>query len=207
MLAYDMASASNDHARQITLVIERVLQQAELHLDQFSAIAISSGPGSYTGLRVAASASKGICYALDIPLIAINTLISLAHAAEQQTSEEAVYVPMMDARRMEVYTAVYDAQLKPVIVPHARIMDENSLQELVGGFDVPIIICGSGSHKCKHLFNSDNMLYREDLINNAKNLIRPAYQAYCNDVFEDAAYFKPFYLKAPNITTPKPILK
>jgi len=197
----------NVHAQQITLIMDEALALAKVELSDIQAIAISEGPGSYTGLRVSASAAKGICYAMDIPLIAISTLQSLADAAFVLDGEEdALYIPMIDARRMEVYTAVYTADGKTLEEPHAKIIDIQGYEDLVTDCDKIKIYCGSGVEKCIEILDNDKSRLYVDLISRADNLIRLAFDKYEHRAFVDIAYFKPFYLKSPNITKSKPML-
>ena len=122
----------NAHASQITLLIEAVMKDANIELKNLDAIAVSKGPGSYTGLRVGVSTAKGLCYALDIPLIAINTLESLAHEIIKNNNiQKANFCAMLDARRMEVYCAVFDNQMNSIKKTEAKIIDENSFADLL----------------------------------------------------------------------------
>src|SRR6476661_4332435 len=130
LLAIHEESEKNIHATHLTLFIENVMQQAGRSLSDLDAIAVSMGPGSYTGLRIGVSTAKGLCYAMDKPLIGINTLESMA--AVIANSSTSLYVPMIDARRMEVYTAVYDADLKEILPTQAMILDEQSFAALSG---------------------------------------------------------------------------
>lgn len=197
----------NAHARQITLIMDEALAEAGVALEDIEAIAVSQGPGSYTGLRVSASAAKGICYAMDIPLIAISTLQSLAHAAAKKAGDKAaVYIPMIDARRMEVYTAVYDHDSALLEDPHAKIIDASGYKDVVTAEGKTKIYCGSGATKCKDLIDGSDALWYEELKCSADNLIGLAHTKYEQGTFEDVAYFKPFYLKSPNITKSRPML-
>lgn len=197
----------NAHAQQITLIMDAALAKAEVTLEEINAIAVSQGPGSYTGLRVSASAAKGICYAMDIPLIAISTLQSLAYtAAKMAGDKEAVYIPMIDARRMEVYTAVYDLDGVPLEPPHAKIIDASGYKDLVTTEGKTKIYCGSGAAKCKPLIGGSDTIWYDELRCRADNLIGLAHAKYEQAAFEDIAYYKPFYLKSPNITKSRPML-
>lgn len=198
------SSAPNTHAQQITLLIDECLSKADTTLSDLSAISISQGPGSYTGLRVAASAAKAFCYALDIPMIAIDTLQSLAQAAAKVIDNtEALYIPMIDARRMEVYTGVYGYDGQVQRAPYPKILDESGYRTEVG--DRAVVYAGNGVAKCADLIDGPSAILLADLDVDASQQALLAYRAFQQARFEDIAYFKPVYLKEPNITTPKPI--
>lgn len=197
----------NAHAQQITLVMDQALAEADVMLSEIEAIAISEGPGSYTGLRVSASAAKGLCYALEIPLIAISTLRSLADASYALDGQkDALYIPMIDARRMEVYTAVYTGDGTSLIEPHAKIIDENGYDDIVTDQGKIKIYSGSGVEKCIDILDNDRSRLYVDLRCRADNLIRLAFDKFQKRGFVDMAYFKPYYHKSPNITKSKPML-
>lgn len=199
------SQTTNTHAQQITLLIDECLDNAQLDLGALHAISVSKGPGSYTGLRVAASAAKAYCFALDIPLVAIDTLQSLAMAASsivQNTS--AVYIPMIDARRMEVYTGLYDHSGETLSAPYAKIVDETAYSSELA--DRSAVYCGSGAEKCIDLINGKNAIILSDLDIDARHQAQLAMEALGRGAIESVAYYKPTYLKAPNITTPKPML-
>jgi len=197
----------NVHAQLITIIMDQALGAAEVKLSDIQAIAISEGPGSYTGLRVSASAAKGICYAMDIPLIAISTLKSLADAAYAIDGEQdAIYIPMIDARRMEVYTGLYKSDGTIIEAPHAKIIDACGYSDLVTDHNKIKIFCGSGVEKCIQVLDDDRSRLYVDLRCRADNLIRLADRKYIQEDYVDVAYFKPFYLKSPNITKSKPML-
>jgi tRNA threonylcarbamoyladenosine biosynthesis protein TsaB len=182
----------NDHSKQVTLLISDLLNQNNFKLESIQAIAISSGPGSYTGLRVATSAAKAICFALNIPLIAVNTLHSLAYKANMALKQDAIYVPMIDARRMEVYTAVYDSEMNLLVEPHARIIDQFNYETLLEGITLPIVLCGSGLAKCLDTIKMTSGTVKLEIVSHAVNLVGPAYQKFLKSSFEDITTFKPF---------------
>jgi len=191
----------NTHAAQITLLIEAVLADAGISLKNLDAIALSAGPGSYTGLRVGSSTAKGICYALDRPLIAVDTLKALAWASYDLHQKTAIYVPMIDARRMEVYTALYDEQLNEKEATSAKIIDKDSFSDY---FDrgQQLVFSGNGAAKCQEFLNHPLATFLSVPIQ-AKNIVHLAYTSYQKKTFEDLAYFSPNYFKAPNITQSK----
>ena len=186
----------NSHASQITLFIETVMKVANMGLNQLDAVAVSKGPGSYTGLRVGVSTAKGLCYALDIPLIAINTLDSLANEIIKKAKGErqkANFCAMLDARRMEVYCSVFDDEKKVVIKTEAKVIDENSFADLLE--ISPIYFFGNGSSKCKTLITHKNAIFIDDVKCSAANMNGIAQKLFSEKMFEDVAYFEPFYLK------------
>jgi tRNA threonylcarbamoyladenosine biosynthesis protein TsaB len=197
--------ANNNHASRITLMIEEALSEAKINIKDLGAVAMSNGPGSYTSLRVGTSTAKGICYALDIPLIAVDTLTSLAYAAfKEMEVENALYCPMIDARRMEVYMILFENEgsLLKIIEPlNNVIIDENAFQNYFEE-GKKIILTGNGAAKCMEVINSVNILH-VDKSCSAQNLIPLSTEAFLKGEFEDVAYHTPQYLKSPNITTPK----
>ena len=179
------------HAEQLTLFIQDVINSSNITLNKIEAIALSMGPGSYTGLRIGTSTAKGLCYALDIPLIAISTLKAMAFAFEKN-EKSAIYCPMIDARRMEVFSALYDSNVKQVRGVQADVVDENTYSEfLVNG----ITFFGDGSLKCQKIINHKNATFIQGVYPSAKNLGILAEAKFENKEFEDVAYFEPYYLK------------
>ena len=165
-------------------------------------MAVSSGPGSYTVLRIGVSTAKGVCYALGLPLIAIDTLAVLAQGAMKSgLVRSGIVVPMIDARRMEVYTRSYSEQLVPLNDVEAKIIDVDSFAEELGQ-DV-LNFCGNGSYKCKPVLTHEHAHYINDIVPLARNMVGMAQQAYDSGSFEDVAYYEPFYLKEFQGTLPK----
>lgn len=191
------------HSKETTLMIERCLKEAGLNLEDIDAIAVSRGPGSYTSLRIGTSIAKGICYALEKPLIAVDTLQSMALAAQKVASGD-LYLPMIDARRMEVYTAFYDAKMVCEKETHALIMDETTFKTTLEAKKT-IVFAGNGADKLKTVIDSPQFIFT-DIRCAAKNLVPLAVEAFEAGIFESVAYFEPDYLKPPNITTPKKVL-
>jgi tRNA threonylcarbamoyladenosine biosynthesis protein TsaB len=201
LLALVEGEKAYQHASQITILIRKALAQAGVSLPELDAVAISSGPGSYTSLRVGASTAKGICYSLDKPLIVVDTLQSLALASQKEIREEALYYPMIDARRMEVYMAGFDAANNQLAPPQASIIDADTFQEeLKAGHQ--IVLSGDGSEKCKAVLPSEGILY-SSVICSAAHLVELATIRYEQGRFEDIAYYSPMYIKPPNITRSK----
>lgn len=184
-------SANFSHAEQLHLFIEAVLQEAEVSLQELQAIAVSKGPGSYTGLRIGVSAAKGLCFSLDLPLIAVPTLESMAN---QNTDNKLAYIiPVLDARRMEVYSAVYDADLNEVRETKAEIIDHNSFSEYSEKGSTLII--GSGAEKCQEFLSHPNFTFKTKAVPSAKEMAKLSYKKFKAGKFENVAYFEPYYLK------------
>lgn len=170
----------------------------ELH-----AVAVSGGPGSYTGLRIGVSEAKGLCFGLDLPLIAVSTLELLCCTAMFRVDVEpdALICPMIDARRMEVYAAVYDECLQPVMPVGAYIVDENTFAEVLS--QRKVIFCGNGAAKCREVINHHNAIFVDGVYPLATGMLALAERAYSRQEFCDVAYYEPFYLKEFVATTPK----
>ncbi len=195
----------NAHAAKLTILIAEILKQTNRSMQDLSAVAVSMGPGSYTGLRIGVSTAKGLCYALDIPLIAINTLEALFLGYKEQfgLNEQEAYLPMLDARRMEVYTAVYDHNAALVKATSAEIIDVDYFNELLSNYN-RVHLFGSGADKFEDLFSSTD---RVDILRSfqvsAAFLSQLAFDKFQKKQFEDVAYFEPFYLKDFVVTTAK----
>ena len=189
ILCKEIASQGYSHAEKLHVFIEEILKETEITPQDLNAIAVSKGPGSYTGLRIGVSAAKGLCYALDIPLISVDTLQVLA---KQVSIKKGLIVPMIDARRMEVYSAVYDEKGKIVKDVAAEILTENSYQEV----DEPLYFVGDCQEKCKTVLIKDNFHFIPEIIYpSANEMSALSYEKFTQNNFEDVAYFEPFYLK------------
>lgn len=202
ILALKELNEANIHASQITLFIDDVMLNAKKEYADLDAVAVSMGPGSYTGLRIGVSTAKGLCYALDIPLIAVDTIQAMASGLLQARDfpENALLIPMIDARRMEVYTGVYQKDLSILEPVSAKIVDENSFKE----FDkYELFLFGDGSDKFKSLFSNRSNINFLDFSTSAAHLSVLATEKFKNSQFEDVAYFEPFYLKDFLVTSPK----
>ncbi|SHG65630.1 tRNA (adenosine(37)-N6)-threonylcarbamoyltransferase complex dimerization subunit type 1 TsaB [Flagellimonas flava] len=184
-------AASYSHSEQLHIFIREVLEEASLSFSEIDAIAVSKGPGSYTGLRIGVSAAKGLCFALDLPLISIPTLESMAQQVE--TGPNEIVIPALDARRMEVYAAVFDESRKQIRETKAEIVDGNSFSEFVQ-FD-KIHVVGSGAEKCKDVISHNNFQFHTSVIPSANEMARLAFAKFQKSEFEDVAYFEPYYLK------------
>lgn len=184
-------SSNYSHAEQLHIFIEEALQEASLSIKDIDAIAVSKGPGSYTGLRIGVSAAKGLCFSLNVPLISIATLESMAHQVVLE--ENTVIIPVLDARRMEVYSSVFNASYSEIRETRAEIIDENSFSEYTEKGKV--IIAGSGAEKCKEILTHPNFICNTAIVPSAKEMASLSYQKFKDKNFEDIAYFEPYYLK------------
>ncbi|MBA2613711.1 MAG: tRNA (adenosine(37)-N6)-threonylcarbamoyltransferase complex dimerization subunit type 1 TsaB [Bacteroidetes bacterium] len=182
------------HAENLHVFIKEVLHEVSLDISKLNAVAISKGPGSYTGLRIGVSAAKGLAYGLNIPLIALDTLQVMTNSALVKEAKGEAYCPMIDARRMEVYTAVYDNTLKQLKKTEALIVDENSIKHF-SSFN-KICFFGDGMQKCQEVLGQlKNAEFIDNIFPSAKNMCDLSYKKYKEEKFEDVAYLEPFYLK------------
>jgi tRNA threonylcarbamoyladenosine biosynthesis protein TsaB len=208
-------SQATSHAALLTLQIEACAREAGIPLAALDAVAVSQGPGAYTSLRVGASVAKGICYALDKPLIAINTLRALAHASHAAIRPDegrpAYFLPMLDARRQEVWLAVFDVDLR-LVVPEQPLILENDLFQNFAQTRLPhssggaLMVSGNGGKKLENVPLLENVVFSPIKKCAAAHLAALAENSFQTAVFQDLAYFEPFYMKAPNITTPNKVL-
>lgn len=178
------------HGELLHIFIDEALKEANIQPHQLSAVAVSKGPGSYTGLRIGVSAAKGLCFALGIPLISLPTLLVLGKAL---SNPEGILIPMLDARRMEVYSAVYDANLNSIRETRAEILNEDSFSDYLQSKVVHLL--GSGASKCQELFKRPNFEFHPELMPSSLNMGELAFKAFNEKHFEDLAYFEPYYLK------------
>ena len=182
------------HAENLHIFIEEVLSKADKTVKDLNAIAVGSGPGSYTGLRIGVSAAKGLAYALNIPLIGVNTLQTMAAMAIKENPADSLFCPMLDARRMEVYTAVFDKNLNAVKETSAQIISEDKFDFFKTGKAISFF--GDGMPKCKSVLkNIPSSHFIENIVPSAAGLAQLSYQKHLKQQFEDVAYFEPFYLK------------
>jgi len=201
-IALKELAAQNIHAGSLTLFIREVMQQAGVRYQDLDAIAVSKGPGSYTGLRIGVSTAKGICFAQDKPLIGIDTLQMMAKGfLSANSSYTGLICPMIDARRMEVFTALYDHQLTEILPVSAKIIDEESFRSELNGQQITFI--GDGAMKCNTSIISANAAFSDLNFNSAANMSGLAFNAFTLGQFEDVAYFEPYYLKDFVITQAK----
>ncbi len=179
------------HSEQLHVFISHALDAASLKITDLDAIAVSKGPGSYTGLRIGVSAAKGLCFALDIPLLAIPTLQSMQLQAA--TSNYDFIIPLLDARRMEVYSTVFDAEGTELRETKAEIIDATSFAVFINRGKV--LLVGSGAEKCKALLAHPNLEFNTALVPSSREMCELAFKKYQVGDFEDVAYFEPYYLK------------
>jgi len=188
-------SEGMNHAALLSVFIAEAMEFLKSSSKKLDAIAVSSGPGSYTGLRIGVSTAKGLCYGLDIPLIAVSTLEVLTANALQitETTVDTLFCPMIDARRMEVYAAFYNQEGVIQREISADVIDENSYGEILENHSVYFF--GNGAEKCKTTLTHPNARFIDGMFPLAKNMIVLAEKAYTENKFVDVAYFEPFYLK------------
>ena len=181
------------HASKLGIIVDEVTKLSDTSLDKVNAVALSAGPGSYTGLRIGTSLAKGLCYALDIPLIAIPTLKAMATTMHGFYAGDVLLCPMIDARRMEVYCQVYDRNLSEIEPVQAKVIEVDSFQTLL---DVrPIVFFGSGASKCKSVILHENAKFLDNINPVASHLGDLAFAKFQQEKFEDIVQFVPSYLK------------
>lgn len=195
LLSLKEQGGAYSHAENLTVFVEQVIAEANVSLQQIDAIAVSKGPGSYTGLRIGVSTAKGLAFALQKPVVAVDTLMSMASLASEVYKGDTTYLcPMIDARRMEVYCAIYDKDLRVLKSISADIITEHIFDEIIG--DKKVVLFGDGAQKCKEVFkDKNNYIFTEQEFISAKGLIHSALKKWSKREFEDVAYFEPFYLK------------
>jgi tRNA threonylcarbamoyladenosine biosynthesis protein TsaB len=186
----ELNNGNYSHAEVLHPFIENILAQGGISKDKIDAIAVSKGPGSYTGLRIGVSAAKGLSFALSIPLISIDTLTALSFAI---SIDKGLIVPMLDARRLEVYSAIFDKQHQKIREIKAEIIDENSFLTVLEQGEVHFL--GDGAHKCKEIITHRNAVFVDDMFPSSREMALLSYHKFKKNDFEDLAYFEPFYLK------------
>lgn len=197
LLCKQMAEEGYSHAEKLHVFIDAVLKESTIDFKDLDAIAVSQGPGSYTGLRIGVSAAKGLCFALDIPLIAVDTLAVLA---AQVTKKDGLIIPMIDARRMEVYSAVFNSNQIKISEVKAEIITEESYQEN----NETIYIVGDCQEKCKAVLTKSNFVFLEHIVYpSANEMSRLSFDKLQKSDTVDVAYFEPYYLKDFMVTTSK----
>lgn len=185
-----------NHSKRLGVFVDEAMSFTDNHGIPFDAVAVSSGPGSYTGLRVGVSMAKGVCYGQNLKLISVPTLELLSVPVlliHDDLPEDALVCPMLDARRMEVFTALYTRALRPVVDVQAMVIDENSFKEHLDKH--PIYFFGNGAEKCKAVINHPNAHWFDGIELNAKYMAPLAEKKFLRGEFEDVAYFEPNYLK------------
>jgi len=199
VVALRESDETKSHASMLTVFIQEILKEKGVKPEELEAIAVSRGPGSYTGLRIGVSAAKGIAYGAAIPLIAIDTTLSMFHGVAEkwlknkETDSGTIFCPMLDARRMEVYYALYNSEGKRIKDIAAEVITAESFTEFP--LSQKILFFGDGSAKCRHLISRPDSCFDNEYRISAAHMQKPAYEAFNAKLFEDVAYFEPFYLK------------
>jgi tRNA threonylcarbamoyladenosine biosynthesis protein TsaB len=189
ILCKEIAEEGYSHAEKLHVFIEEIIAEAKISVQDLDAIAVSQGPGSYTGLRIGVSAAKGLCFALNIPLIAVDTLQTLASQAKVSDGK---IIPMLDARRMEVYSEIFNANLEIEREIQAEVIDENSFKD----FTETIYFVGDCAEKCKQVLTKENFVFLEDIkYPSASAMSKISFDKYQKSDTVDVAYFEPNYLK------------
>lgn len=185
------------HGEFLTVFIEEILEKNTWKLQDLHGIVITNGPGSYTGLRIGVSTAKGLCYALNLPLLSVNALESIAFLANKKHPNSTICA-MIDARRMEVFSTLYSSDLKVIKPLSADVLDKNSYQNFL-----PFVVCGDGAKKVKELWKDRDIIFDENILSSAAGQVEIAYRKYINKEFENVAYFEPKYLKDFVVTPSK----
>lgn len=194
LIDFKETKEANSHAKLLIVLIQNLLRENNISFSELDAIAVSSGPGSYTGLRIGVSSAKGFCYSLNKPLISVPTLISLSEAIKQKVNGTTVhYMPVLDARRLDIYTAVYDCNGSEILKTLCATLDGEFEREISSLGD--IYIGGNAIAKCKNFFTSSNIHFITDVDCDSKLMINISEAKYIQSEFDDPAYFEPFYLK------------
>jgi tRNA threonylcarbamoyladenosine biosynthesis protein TsaB len=209
LISHKETTVANSHSSLITGFVDDVVKDAGITLNDLSSVCISMGPGSYTGLRIGVSTAKGFCYALGIPLIAINTLQSMANFYATNNTEmltdETLLCPMIDARRMEVFTALFNRDAAFVKDTSADIIDEESFKKELSNHK--IIFFGDGAEKCKNsLSHCSNAIFNIEFLISSRGMVSLAWEKYQSKEFVNVAYFEPFYLKDFLATIPRKMI-
>lgn len=196
ILCKEIAEEGYSHAEKLHVFIEEVIAEAGISVQDLTAVAVSQGPGSYTGLRIGVSAAKGLCYALNVPLIAVDTLLTLASQAQVT---EGKIIPMLDARRMEVYSEIFNAKLEVERAIQAEVIDENSFRDITE----TVYFVGDCAEKCKAVLTKENFIFLENIkYPSAAAMSKISFDKYQKSDTVDVAYFEPYYLKDFMMTTP-----
>lgn len=197
IVSKEIAEEGYSHAERLHVFIEEIIKEAGIDFQDLSAVAVSQGPGSYTGLRIGVSAAKGLCFALDIPLIALDTLQVLA---SQAIVSDGLVIPMLDARRMEVYSAIFNSNFDKIRAVEAEIITEDSFLD----FQETLYFIGDCAEKCKAVLTKQNFVFLEEIkYPSAKEMSFLSFEKYKKNDTVDVAYFEPYYLKDFMITTSK----
>ena len=209
IIAQKVSYDNNSHSKVLATFIDEIFKEQNIKPQQLKAVAVSEGPGSYTGLRIGTSIAKGLAYSLNIPMIAIDTLkimcVNLLENFNQEITSDIIFCPMIDARRMEVYTAFYDYQFNKISEISNLIIDELSFKTALQY--KRMIFFGDGAEKCKSTIVHQNAVFVDKIFPLAENMIKLSLEKFNNNDFVDVAYFEPFYLKPFIATVPKDKLR
>lgn len=196
----DLLEESSDayiHSERLTVFIEQIIKTNKWSLSALDAVVVTSGPGSYTGLRIGVSTAKGLCYALSIPMIAVNTLESIAFLARKKYSNTSICA-MIDARRMEVFSTIFNADLEVIKPLSADVLEEDTYEN-----HLPFVVCGDGAVKVKEIWKGRNLTIDDSILSSAAGQVEIAFEKFQKEEFEDVAYFEPKYLKDFVVTPSK----
>ncbi|GEC79633.1 tRNA (adenosine(37)-N6)-threonylcarbamoyltransferase complex dimerization subunit type 1 TsaB [Flavobacterium aquatile] len=189
ILCKETAELGYSHAEKLHVFIEEIIAEAGITINDLSAIAVSQGPGSYTGLRIGVSAAKGLCYALQIPLISVDTLLVLASKVNKK---DGFIIPMIDARRMEVYSAIFNSNKEKIREIQAEILTEESFSNI----SETVYFVGDSNEKAKTILNKSNFIFLDEIVfPSASEMSAISFTKFEENNFEDVAYFEPYYLK------------
>jgi tRNA threonylcarbamoyladenosine biosynthesis protein TsaB len=205
LLGFQELHIQQSHSKVLSLMIRDLLNYCGIHLNEVDAVAISEGPGSYTGLRIGASTAKGLCYGMEKPLIAINTLEAMAYRVIANLVSPAVLCPMIDARRMEVYCLIMDQKGQIIQPTAAKIVEKDCFKDLLSSQDV--IFFGDGAAKCEGILgNNEHAKFIHGILPSAVGIGQLAYKKFALEEFVDIAYFEPFYLKEFKAGKPRQLI-
>jgi len=194
LISVKETAEERQHAKLLSPFISELFAETGIDIKKLDAVAITKGPGSYTGLRIGVSTAKGICFGTGAKLIAIGTLDSMAYkAAQKYKTNNILLCPMIDARRMEVYTQIFDTNMNTISSIEAKILNEDSFSSMLK--TNKLVFFGSGMPKFKEIINNNNAIFDTEILPSAKNIITLSYEKYKNSEFENLAYFEPYYLK------------
>ena len=200
VLSMKETERSYSHSEVIAVFIDECIKEAGLKMSDLDAVSVSQGPGSYTALRIGASTAKGICFALSIPLISIGTLEALSKSVLSRAESNDIVIPMIDARRKEVYHCIFTHEGQLLVKVSPIILDENTFKEYAQ-YD-KILFCGDGVSKSKDILELENSYFYDEECS-AKHMIKLSEEKFHHNQFEDISYYEPFYYKGPNITVQK----
>lgn len=201
LIGIQQYNIEKSHSALVQVLMSQLLENTGIDRNEIDAVAVSAGPGSYTGLRIGVSSAKGFCFALNLPLIAINTLEAMVFQVNKQHVNEYLLCPMIDARRLEVYCLVAEKSGVILEATYAKIIEEDAFSSYLK--EGKILFFGDGADKCKTIIRSENAIFIDDIIPSAKEIGEMAEVKFQKGDFEDLAYYEPFYLKEFRIAKPK----